>query len=127
MHTRQPMPNPARAVHVSAILGSALPSLATTRRQPLRRVYLKSLVVAFTLLNSCRILAYLPTLLAIYSTGNSSQHSLWTWCIWCGSNLTTAAWLYEKEGCRMNRVAAVSLGNALMCAIAVALILAYRF
>jgi len=102
------------------------PAPPTAALRPLRRIYLKAMVGAFALLNSCRILAYVPTLLAIYSSGDSSQHSLWTWCIWCGSNLTTAAWLYENEGCRMNRVAAISLGNAVMCAVGVALILAYR-
>ena len=76
--------------------------------------------------NFCRILAYAPTLWAIYASGDSSQHSLWTWCIWLGSNLTMAAWLYETHDRHMNRVAVVNLSNAAMCATAVLLILAFR-
>ena len=37
-------------------------------------VYLAALTWLFTLFNSVRVLAYLPTLLAIYTSGDSSQH-----------------------------------------------------
>lgn len=111
---------------MTPLLSGADVPIAVGHLPPVRRVYLKALVVAFALLNSCRILAYAPTLMAIYASGDSSQHSLWTWGIWCGSNLTTAAWLYETQGRRMGRVAAVSVSNAAMCAIAVLLILVFR-
>lgn len=125
MRARHPALTPLGPAAADAIHGAVLSPPAPRRLPPLRQLYLKTLTVVFALLNSCRILAYLPTLLAIHETGDSSQHSVWTWCIWCGANLTTAAWLYEKDG-HMSRVAAVSLSNAAMCAIAVAMILAYR-
>jgi hypothetical protein len=81
---------------------------------------------AFTAFNSVRVLSYLPTLWAIHTSGDSTQHSLWTWCIWLGANVTMAAWLYEQNGQRIDRAALVNCGNALMCLITVGLILWHR-
>jgi hypothetical protein len=102
------------------------PTDSAPQRPAVRRTYLKLLALGFALFNSCRMLAYVPTLTAIAISGDSSQHSLWTWSCWLGANLTTAAWLYEDNGGRMTRVAAVNLGNASMCLIAVVLILTLR-
>jgi hypothetical protein len=77
---------------------------------------------AFSFFASLRVIAYLPTLHAIQSSGDSSQHSIWTWLVFLGSNLTMAALLYEQDGQRLGRAAFVSLCNALMCAAIVALI-----
>jgi hypothetical protein len=97
-------------------------------RQPLldRRLYLRVLTWAFTLFNSVRVLAYAPTMWAIHSSGDASQHSLWTWITWAGANATMAAWLYEQNNQCMNRAIAVNLGNAGMCLGTVALIVFYR-
>jgi hypothetical protein len=59
-----------------------------------RRTYRLLLTWAFTLFSSLPAVSYLPTLWAIRSSGNSSQHSLWTWGIWLGANMTMASWLY---------------------------------
>jgi hypothetical protein len=91
-----------------------------------RPTYLAVLTWAFTLFNSVRMLSYLPTMWAIQASGDSSQHSLWTWCTWLGANVTMAAWLYEQNGQRLSRAVAVNLGNAAMCAATVALIAAHR-
>jgi len=92
-----------------------------------RTLYLRVLTWAFTLFNSVRVLAYAPTIWAIHASGDSSQHSLWTWITWAGANATMAAWLYEQNGQRLNRAIAVNMGNAAMCLCTVALIIAYRF
>lgn len=92
----------------------------------LRRLYLTVLAWAFALFSTVRVFAYLPTLLAIHQTGDSSQHSLWTWLIWLGANATMAAWLYEKDGQRTSGPMWVNCANAAMCAATVALIVAYR-
>jgi len=91
-----------------------------------RRTYLTALKWAFVLFNSVRMLAYVPTVWAIYTSGDASQHSLWTWCTWLGANVTMAAWLYEQNDCRMNRAVAVNVGNACMCLGTVLLIFSYR-
>lgn len=92
----------------------------------LRRVYLALLPWTFTLFSSLRVVAYLPTLWAIHSSGDSSQHSLWTWCSWLGANLTMAAWLYENNGGRANGAVLANLCNAVMCVVGVMLIAGYR-
>ena len=104
---------------------SASPSAKPAPR-PGRAAYLALLTWAFTLFNSVRVLAYLPTLCAIWTSGDSSQHSLWTWLTWLGANLTMAAWLCEKNGGRVDRAVAVNTCNALMCLCTVVLIVAFR-
>lgn len=95
-------------------------------RMGARALYLWALSWAFTLFSSVRVVSYLPTLWAIQNSGDSSQHSLWTWMTWFGSNLTMAAWLYEHNGQRMDRAVIVNLGNAAMCSATIALIAAHR-
>jgi len=94
--------------------------------QGARATYLAVLTWAFTLFSSLRVVSYLPTMWAIQASGDSSQHSLWTWLTWLGGNLTMAAWLYEHNGQRLDRAAIVNLVNATMCAGTVVLIVAHR-
>lgn len=107
---------------------NALPDACRRLAHPprARTAYLAVLTAAFTLFNLVRIVAYLPTLWAIHSTGDSSQHSLWTWLTWLGANATMAAWLYENNGQRLSRAALVNAGNAVMCLLTVALIVGHR-
>ncbi len=88
--------------------------------------YLSVLTWLFTLFNSVRVLAYLPTLVAIFTSGDSSQHSLLTWVTWVGANATMAAWLYEHNGRHLNRAIAVNVCNSMMCLATSILIVAYR-
>ena len=102
------------------------PVSAKSDRRPWRTHYLTGLTWAFTLLNSARVLSYLPTIWALIHSGDSSQHSLWTWGMWFGANVTMAAWLYEQQGQRWNRAVAVNLVNASMCASVFMVIAALR-
>lgn len=99
---------------------------ASASRPGARHTYLAVLTWAFTLFSSLRAVSYLPTMWAIQASGDSSQHSLWTWGTWLGANLTMAAWLYENNGQRLGRAVVVNLGNATMCAVTVMLIAAHR-
>jgi len=98
---------------------------AASRSTP-RSLYLDALALAFALFNSARLVSYLPTLWAIQSSGDSGQHSLWTWCCWFGANLTMAAWVREQNGGRCDRLVALNAGNALMCAATIVLIVFHR-
>lgn len=69
----------------------------------------------FALFNCLRLVAYLPTLAAIQSSGHADQHSLFTWLTFLGANLTMALWLHEQNGRRINRAVAVNAFNAFMC------------
>ena len=103
------------------------PSRSRARNVPTTRAaYVAALTWLFALFNSVRVFAYLPTLWTIYSSGDSSQHSLITWATWVGANATMAAWLHENNGRRVNRAIVVNIGNALMCLATLALILLYR-
>jgi hypothetical protein len=110
---------------MSAVTPS-LREVGSSPASPSRATYLRVLAWAFTLFNSVRVAAYLPTMWAICQSGDSSQHSLWTWCTWLGANATMAAWLYESHDRRIDRVVMVNAGNAAMCAAVVVLILAQR-
>lgn len=105
----------------------AAPSTPTAPPGALHARYLVVLTWAFTLFSAVRAVSYLPTVWAICASGDSSQHSLWTWGTWLGSNLTMALWLFEQHGQRWTRAAVVNLVNAAMCAATVTVILAYRF
>jgi hypothetical protein len=88
-----------------------------------RDTYLAWLGGAFALFNSIRIFAYMPTMVALLETGDSSQHSLLTWLCFLGGNTTMALWLWEQNGRRCNRAIAVNAGNAAMCLAIVTVIL----
>lgn len=77
---------------------------------------LSLLGTAFAFFNALRIVAYLPTLAAIQSSGGADQHSLFTWISFLGANATMAMWLFEQNGRRPNRAIVVSASNAVMCA-----------
>ena len=85
----------------------------------------RAIGAAFSLFSSLRIVAYLPMLWAIAMSSDSSQHSLLTWLLWLGSNLSTALWLHDR-GTGVRGAVLVSLSNTVMCAVAVTLILALR-
>lgn len=101
--------------------------VASTQLQAARSgLYLSVLTWAFTFFNSVRVFAYLPTLWAIHSSGDSGPHSMWTWITWAGANATMAAWLYEHNGQRLSRTVVVNMGNAGMCLATLVVIAIYR-
>ncbi len=107
---------------------SSNPSLHTPHAPsaPWRAWYLRALTWAFMLLTAARLIAYMPTVLSIIHSRDSQQHSLWTWLIWVGANLTMAAWLYEHNGQRVDKAIGVSLANAAACGFTTLVILWYR-
>ena len=72
------------------------------------------------------MLADLPTMWTLWQSGDSSQHSLWTWGTWLGANLTMSLWLIERNGSRLDGAAMVNIGNAVMCLTVVGLIVIAR-
>ena len=101
-------------------------SLNASTSLPPRAAYLAVLTWAFTFFNTVRVFAYLPTVWTIVASGDSSQHSVWTWLTWAGANATMAAWLYEHNERRANRAVAVNACNAAMCVLTLLTILAHR-
>lgn len=87
-----------------------------------RASYLAALGALFAVFNAVRVVAYLPTIWAVAASGDSSQHSVWTWLTFLGGNATMAAWLWEQNQRRLNGPVLASAGNALMCTAIVAVI-----
>lgn len=114
-------PVPGRAGALVDAAGRAGSPLDRTRS-----LYLTLLTWAFTLFSTVRMAAYLPTVWAIVESGQSSQHSVWTWCTWLGVNATMAAWLYEHNGRRIDRAVTVNACNAVMCLLTLVVIVAHR-
>jgi hypothetical protein len=100
-------------------------SVVSAAVRPVPR-YQRGLFIAFALFNLLRVISYLPTFWAIHASGDSSQHSLWTWLTWCGSNLLTGLWHLECHQRRLDCTAVVLFVNAAMCAAAVVLVATYR-
>lgn len=114
-------------IHAAIVRTGPVAAPRPAPRQLPRERYVALLTWAFTLFNSVRVLSYLPTMLTIWHSGSSDQHSLWTWLTWLGANATMAAWLYEHNGRRLNRAIVVNIGNAAMCAATTLLIAWFRF
>lgn len=107
--------------------GKEVPQLAMVGSAGGRRsLYLVALTWCFTFFNTARVLAYLPTVMAIVQHRDSTQHSLFTWLTWLGANITMAAWLFEQNGARLNRAIAVNVANACRCLSTAAVIVAFR-
>jgi hypothetical protein len=91
-----------------------------------RSFYLQILAWAFTIANSVRVVSYIPMVLAIHASGDSSQHSILTWGTWLAANLTMSAWQFESNDHRVDRIVAVAFLNASMCLVTLAVIVWYR-
>lgn len=104
----------------------ALKSIEAPESITPRSLYLAVLTWTFTAFNSIRVLGYLPTVLAIVASGDSSQHSVLTWITWLGANGTMAAWLYEQNGQRLSKAVMVNIGNTTMCLMTTVVIVWYR-
>jgi hypothetical protein len=91
-----------------------------------RSAYGQCLLGAFALLNALRIVSYLPTFWAIQASGDSSQHSLWTWSVWAASNLVTGLWHLECRGRAWDITALVLMVNAALCGGVMVLVAVHR-
>jgi hypothetical protein len=89
--------------------------------------YRLTLLWTFTFFSAIRVIAYLPTIWAIWVSGDASQHSIFTWLIWFGANLTMAAWLYEHSRDSCGRAILINVCNAFMCGIIAVLIAVYQW
>ncbi|MEP6875836.1 MAG: hypothetical protein ABI887_15860 [Burkholderiales bacterium] len=63
-----------------------------------------------------RIVAYLPMLQTMHTTGASDQHSLLAWLTFLGANATMAMWMYRGNGGQCNRAVLLNAINTVMCA-----------
>jgi hypothetical protein len=106
---------------------SAMSGASETRfNSRVRTAYLRVLGWAFAIFSTARVLAYLPTIAALWEHRDSSNYSLLTWATWTGANLTMAAWLFEHGSPGARGAVWVHLANSALCAAIASLILALR-
>ena len=92
-----------------------------------RETYIAVLNRFATLMGGIRALTYIPTILTLMASANSSQHSLWTWISWILANGTMTMLLYERNDRKADSVILIQLANTVMCVVTTAVILWYRF
>ena len=128
-HTRNRAPGETSSASEGAVGRLQLDTHASTRAvndNAKAGWYRRSVDIAFAVFSSTRLLTYVPTMLMIYTSADSSQYSLVTWLAWIGSNASMALWLFENNERRLDKAVIVSIGNALMCLATCTLITAYR-
>lgn len=89
-----------------------------------RRKYRHILRWLTNLFGSLRVFTYLPTIVTLWASADSSQYSLLTWVAWVMANATLTASIYEQNGRKVDNLVLVNGCNALMC-LATALVICY--
>lgn len=102
------------------------PSSPAPAPQRTHGTYLRALTWLFTVFNSVRVLAYLPTLVGHLRQRRQQPAFPVDLADLGGANATMAAWLYEQNGRRVHRAVVVNACNTRMCLATCALIVAYR-
>ena len=104
------------------ILSSEQADSFSTKRQ----VYRKLLNGATSLFGGIRVFTYVPTIMTLMASSDSSQYNISTWLLWLVANATISASIYEYNGRRMDRLVIINALNALMCGVTTLVILYYR-
>lgn len=101
-------------------------ALVLETRRPNSSAYRRLLEMATNLFGSIRVFTYVPTILTIVASANSSQYNLWTWGAWVLANITMSASIYENNGRKFNGLLLVHIGNTVMCIATIVFIAYYR-
>lgn len=88
--------------------------------------YHRFLKMATNLFGSIRVFTYVPTIMTLIASANSSQYSLWTWGAWVMANATMSASIYESNGRKLDNLVLVNIGNTVMCLATIVFIAYYR-
>jgi hypothetical protein len=91
-----------------------------------RRKYRKFLRWTTNLFGSLRVFTYLPTILTLWASADSSQYSLLTWTAWVIANASLTASIYEQNGRKLDNLVLVNACNAMMCLVTVGVIFYLR-
>ena len=89
-------------------------------------LYRRILNWSTNLFGSIRVLTYVPTIMTLVASADSSQYNLLTWAAWVMANASMTASIYESNGRKMTNLVLVNAGNTLMCLVTMAVIWYYR-
>lgn len=78
------------------------------------------------LFGSLRVFTYVPTILTLWASADSSQYSLLTWGAWVVANASLTASIYEQNGRKVDNLVLVNSCNAFMCLVTAAVIFYLR-
>lgn len=115
------LPPPAMATSIPLLDGLVPADISETRR-----TYRRALRWVTSLFGSLRVFTYVPTILTLIASADSSQYSLLTWGAWVMANASMTASIYEQNGRKLDHLVLVNACNALMCLVTMAVICYYR-
>ena len=101
-------------------------SKAIKPMQPVTPLYRRLLNWSTNLFGGIRVLMYVPTIMMLVASSDSSQYNLMTWTAWVMANATLTASIYENSGRKLTNLVLVNAGNTLMCLVTMAVIWYYR-
>ena len=94
--------------------------------QPVTPLYRRLLNWSTNLFGSIRVFTYVPTIMTLVASADSSQYNLLTWAAWVMANASMTASIYESNGRKLTNLVLVNAGNTLMCLVTMAVIWYYR-
>lgn len=115
------LPPPPAPVSLAALNVAVAEDLSEARRK-----YRQVLRWTTNLFGSLRVFTYLPTILTLWASADSSQYSLLTWGAWVVANASLTASIYEQNGRKLDNLVLVNSCNALMCLVTAGVIFYLR-
>lgn len=115
------LPPPALATSIPMLDGLVPADISETRR-----TYRRALRWVTNLFGSLRVFTYVPTILTLIASADSSQYSLLTWGAWVMANASMTASIYEQNGHKLDHLVLVNACNTLMCLVTMAVISLYQ-
>ncbi|OZI31095.1 hypothetical protein CAL29_24480 [Bordetella genomosp. 10] len=91
-----------------------------------RGIYRRCLSRLTNFFGAIRVVTYVPTILALCESGNSSQYSIATWLLWIAANVTMTVSLWEQNDRKPNNLIVINLFNTMMCLITIGFIAYFR-
>lgn len=89
-------------------------------------LYRRLLNWSTNLFGSIRVFTYVPTIMTLVASADSSQYNLLTWAAWVMANASMTASIYESNGRKLTNLVLVNAGNTMMCLVTMAVIWYYR-
>ncbi len=93
---------------------------------PVIPLYRRLLNWSTNLFGSIRVFTYVPTIMTLIASADSSQYNLLTWGAWVMANASMTASIYESNGRKLTNLVLVNAGNTMMCLVTMAVIWYYR-
>lgn len=115
------LPPPLSPMSLAALNVAVADNVSEARQQ-----YRQVLRWTTNLFGSLRVFTYVPTIVTLWASADSSQYSLLTWGAWVVANASLTASIYEQNGRKLDNLVLVNSCNALMCLVTAVVIFYLR-